>query len=303
VGVVGGEANHRVVETLTQEYDLARAKVQFKDLALPDVQKALQSKQVSALLVVMPLTQKYLSIVRSLFAKDAKKNPGLVPIDSAGAIAAIAKAYESYDVPKGTLRGSPPIPDDDLTTLRVPFYLVANKKLDDNTAGGLAKALMDAKSDLVGANPLLAQVGSPSTESDAFIPIHPGAAAYYSGDQKSFFDKYGDQFFYGSMLLGTLTSIFAGAWKFMRNDDESQSPLNVLYALAARIRLASDESDLASVEEEIDNILKMELAKLSKGESSASDAAALSLASHRLEHLINHRRSVLRTPGRVTQAA
>ena len=76
VEVIGGEANHRVVETLTQEYDLARAKVQFKDIALPDVQKALQSKQVSALLMVMPITQKYLSIVRGLFEKNAKKNPG-----------------------------------------------------------------------------------------------------------------------------------------------------------------------------------------------------------------------------------
>ena len=184
-------------------------------------------------------------------------------------------------------------PDDDLTTLRVPFHLVSNKKLDDDVAGGLAKAVMDAKADLVGANPLLAEVGAPSTESDAFIPIHPGAAAYYSGDQKSFFDKYGDRIFYGSMLLGTLTSLFAGAWKFMQSDDETKSPLNRLYALAVRVHGASDESHWLLVEEEIDSILKMEkLAKLSKGESDASDAAALSLASHRLEHLINHRRSI-----------
>jgi putative ABC transport system substrate-binding protein len=35
----------------------------------------------------------------------------------------------SFDVPKGTLRGAPPVPDDDLTTLRASLYLVANKKL------------------------------------------------------------------------------------------------------------------------------------------------------------------------------
>ena len=32
----------------------------------------------------------------------------------AGAIAEAERAYESFDVPKGTLRGSPPVPDDDL---------------------------------------------------------------------------------------------------------------------------------------------------------------------------------------------
>ena len=34
------------------------------------------------------------------------------------AIAEKERAYESFDVPKGTLRGSPPVPEDDLTTLR-----------------------------------------------------------------------------------------------------------------------------------------------------------------------------------------
>src|SRR5215213_8620232 len=89
IGVVGGEANHRVVEVLTQEYDLARAKVQFKDITLADAPKALQSKQVSALLVVTPLTQKYLSLVRSFFEKNSKKQQGLIPIESAGAIAGV----------------------------------------------------------------------------------------------------------------------------------------------------------------------------------------------------------------------
>jgi TRAP-type uncharacterized transport system substrate-binding protein len=130
VGVVGGEINRRVVEVLTQEYDLARAKVRFKNLSVADVPNALRSKQVGALLVVEPISEKYLSLVRSFFPANTKQKLGLVPIESAEAIAKLAQAYESYDLPKGSLRGSPPIPEDDLTTLRVPFYLVANKNLD-----------------------------------------------------------------------------------------------------------------------------------------------------------------------------
>ena len=64
IGVVGGGVNHRVVEALKKEYDLDRAKVQFKDLAVGDVPQALKSKQVSALLVVMPITEKYLAMLR-----------------------------------------------------------------------------------------------------------------------------------------------------------------------------------------------------------------------------------------------
>jgi TRAP-type uncharacterized transport system substrate-binding protein len=295
VGVVGGEINHRVVEVLTKEYDLARAKVRFKDLALSDVQRALKSKEVTALLVVMPLTEKYLSVVRNFFQRNAKKSLALIPIEAAGAIAEVAPAYESYDLPKGTIRGSPAVPDDDLTTLRLSYYLVANSKLSNDRVSDLAEAIMAARRGLIGEYPLLAQIGAPSTDKDAYMPIHPGAAAYFGDDEKTFFDKYGDQFFYGSMLLGSLMSLLAGAWKFMGIGDKQEGPLNPLYSLVDRIRGARDESDLAAVEEEIDNILKAELARYSKGDSQAADAAALGLAANRLEHLINHRRSALQS--------
>src|SRR5262245_16270755 len=117
VGVGGGEVNHAVVQALTKEYDLDRQKVHFKDLAIADVEKALQSKQVSALLVVMPLSEKYLSILRNVLQMNPKRKATLIPIEAAGAIANFSPAFESFEVPKGTLRGSPPIPDDDLTTL------------------------------------------------------------------------------------------------------------------------------------------------------------------------------------------
>src|SRR5450631_3211151 len=128
VGVIGGDANAKIVDVLSKAYGLDRAKV-FKDLALPDVRQAIQSKEVGALLIVIPLAEKYLSLVRGFFQQGPKSLPVLVPIESAGAIAEAERAYESFDVPKGTLRGSPPVPDDDLTTLRTSLYLVANKKL------------------------------------------------------------------------------------------------------------------------------------------------------------------------------
>ena len=118
IGVVGGVANSKIVDVLTKEYDLVRAKVVFKNLALADVRQAIQSRQVNVLLVAIPLAEKYLSLVRGFFQIDHKKVPVLIPIESAGAIAEGERAYESFDVPKGTLRGSPPVPDDDVTTLR-----------------------------------------------------------------------------------------------------------------------------------------------------------------------------------------
>src|SRR6516165_1764811 len=72
VGVIGRETNEKVIAVLTKAYGLDRANVGFKDLAPPDVRRALDSKEVRVLLVVVPLTEKYLSLVRGLFPQNAK---------------------------------------------------------------------------------------------------------------------------------------------------------------------------------------------------------------------------------------
>ena len=300
IGVVGGEVNHKVVEALASAYDPSRAQLHFKDLTVADIPQALKSKQINALLVVMPVTEKYLTILRNLFPRNAKQNLTLIPIESAGAIAAVTKYYQTYDLPKGTVQGSPPIPDDDMTTLRVPFYLVANKKLSGDAVGALAKAIMDIRRDLISEYPLLAQISPPNTDktdadSDTYIPIHPGANAYFSGDEKTFFDKYGDQIFYGTLLLGTLTSLLAAVWKYMTRAEHKpeNSPLMRLYALTDFISKANKGTDLTEAERRIDDILKGELEKHAKGEAEAAETAALGLATHRLEHLIAQRRATL----------
>jgi len=295
VGVVALETNQQLVNAIANEYDLAHLNARFRDVAPKDVAKALQSKQIQAVLVVTPISEKYLAMIRDFFPKGAKRKPGLVAIDAAGAIAAVARAYESYELPKGTLRGSPPIPEDDLTTLRVPYYLVAKSTLDKDTVTALTRAVMETRRDLISEYPVLAQISAPSTDKDAYIPIHPGAAAYFGGDQQTFFDKYGDQIFYGSMLLGSLTSLFAGAWKFMVKDAETpeRHPLRRLYELADRIGEARGEGALAKVDEDIDDVLRIELEKRADGAGEPTEIAALGLVVHRLERLLRERRSAL----------
>src|SRR4029079_18399621 len=99
--------------------------------------------------------------LRSFAPVDGKRSPALIAIDSAEAIAASDKAYESYELPKGTLRGAPPVPDEDLTTLRVPVHLLAKKELDNETVNTLAKAIMESRRHLTGEFPLVAQISAP----------------------------------------------------------------------------------------------------------------------------------------------
>jgi hypothetical protein len=304
VGVIGGDANAKIVDVLSKEYGLDRTKV-FKDIALADARRALQSKEVSALLIVIPLAEKYLSLLRGFFQQGPKALPVLVPIDSAGAIAEAERAYESFDVPKGTLRGTPPVPNDDLTTLRASLYLVANKKLSSDLITSLTQTIMSVRRDLLGEQPIFAQITAPSTDADAYLPLHPGAAAFYNGTQQSFMDEYGNWIYLTPMALGGIATVLAAAWKFLGigNSEIRQGPLDSLYALARRIRHVGTEAELSDIEEEIDDILKAQRTKSADGDENAVDDATLNVAAHRLENLIHDRRTMLAKRPAVVSAA
>ena len=298
VGVVGGETNQKMVNLLTTAYDLDRRGVVFKNLAPQDVRRALETKEVRLVLLVVPLAEKYLSLVRGLFPQNAKTGPVLIPIDFAGAIAEKEHAYESFDIPKGTLRGAPPIPEDDVTTLKVSFYLVARKSLDNDLVAGFTQALMSAHRDLMSELPILAQMKAPDTDAGAYLPVHPGAAEYYNGNQQSFLDKWSNAIFLAPMALGALVSVLAAAWKFLRSGEfkTKEEGLDFLYALGRRIRNAEKESDLLEIENQIDEVLRAQRTRAATDDENALDAATLNVAAHRLENLIHDRRSALATP-------
>jgi hypothetical protein len=106
------------------------------------------------------------------------------------------------------------------------------------------------------------------------------------------------------MLLGTISTLFAAAWKFMTRKETKpeDSPLIQLHGLTDQIRKSSSEADLAETEGRIDAILKGELEKYATGNAEAAETAALGLATHRLEHLIAQRRTILNGKSPVTQA-
>ena len=292
VGVVGGEINQKIVDALKKQYDLGD-RVAFKNLKPEDTPRAIQSKEASAFLFVVPLTEKYLSLVRRFFRGRNDSFPTLVAIDSAGAIADAEGAYESFDIPQGTLRGNPPVPDADLTTLRVGSYLVANKKLDPDTITALTQALISARNDLVRDQPLLAGLAAPDTDPDAYIPVHPGAAAYYNGTQQSFMDKYSNWIYLTPMALGALASICAAAWRFLGfRQQPEEAVMKSLFALPRRIREVKSEAELARIEDEADQALDAEMANAVRNESTQDIAALVSMA-NRLEGSIHRRRLLL----------
>ena len=195
------------------------------------------------------------------------------------------------------------MPDDDVTTLRVGFYLVANRHLSPTLVAELTKKLMSVRRDLIGEQPLLAGIAAPDLDSDAFIAVHPGAAAFYNGTEESFMDRYSNAIYLTPMVLGALASVFAAAWRFLgvRPSTARKPTLDALCGLPGRMRKADDETELAAIEEEVDAILRDQFARSADSDDGASETHALIAAAHRLDNLIHHRRLALaaRPPSRV----
>ena len=168
---------------------------------------------------------------------------------------------------------------------------------------------MNARRDLLTELPILAQVTAPDTDASAYLPVHPGAAAFYNGTQASFLDKWGNIIFLAPMIAGALASLLAAAWKFLRAGAPltREEALDALYALGRRIRISNSEAELDEIEREIDRVLQTQRVKQAAGEEEARDVIALNVAAHRLENLIHDRRLMLasqqtRTPGEQAQA-
>ncbi len=296
VGVVGLDVNQRVLAALVQSYGFAQGSVQFVNIPLHDVIDPSRTKKYQAAIFVAPLTDKYNALVRGFFPATAKAQPRILEIESAEAIAISNKYFELFDMPKGALRGAPALPDDSISTLRVPTYLVAKAKLSEDTASALAKAIMEIRRELLAGTPILAQVSAPDEDKDAPIPIHPGAKVFFSGDEKTWFDRYGDWLFYGTLMMGMVGSAMAGLWKFLTGDGKNEATqlLQRISSLIERSRKASSESELAQIETECDEVLSIYLKEQTRGQIDSEQSATVNTMINHLESSLERRYRALR---------
>ena len=101
----------------------------------------------------------------------------------------------------------------------------------------------------------------------AALPLHPGAAAYFSGDQNRFFDRYGDLVYVGAMALtGLFSSIGALVSYLMARQRRNAARFtDQLLDLLKRARHAPDEAALTAVEKEADDLLALAFSRFSGG--------------------------------------
>ena len=223
VGVVGRtEANVNLLKVILQQYGVDPAKVEIVQFPVTEAVDAIRNQKADVYLAAGPLNSKITRTRSRLRCATAARRPSSRSI-SAEAIAQNHPAYEASEIPAGTFGGAPAKPEEEIKTISFSHHIVARKGVSDSTIAVFTRQLFAIRQTLKNEFPLAAKIETPDTDKDANIPVHPGAAAFVDGEEKTFFERYSDFIWWGLMGLSAMGS--AGAWfaGYLKKDERIAS--------------------------------------------------------------------------------
>ena len=135
---------------------------------------------------------------------------------------------------------------------------MARKGVSESTIAVFTRQLFAIRQTLKTEFPLAAKIETPDTDKDATIPVHPGAAAFVDGEEKTFLDRYSDFIWWGLMGLSAMGS--AGAWfaGYLKKDERSlnTSQRDRLLDMLTAARSCDSMDELDQMQSEADAILR-----------------------------------------------
>ncbi len=167
----------------------------------------------------------------------------LVPIQQAAAMRLKQPALEAGSIPRGSYRGHPPLPPQDLPTAVVQRVLVADEALDPDVVHAITELLFERRRDLVNRTSLAGFIAPPEQAAGTFLPMHEGAERYFSRDEPSFFQENAEPIaliITVVVLLGSGLAQVVSQGKKRRIDRYN----NAVLTLYAEIRETTDPSQL-----------------------------------------------------------
>jgi hypothetical protein len=203
--------------------------------------------------------------------------------------------YEASEIPAGAFGGSPAKPDDEVKTISFSHHIVARRALSESSIAAFTRQLFAARRSVMAEFPLAAKIETPDTDKDAVIPVHPGAAAFVDGEEKSFLDRYSDYIWWALMGLSAMGS--AGAWfaGYLKKDERTNnaSTRERLLEMIAAARRCDSAEELDRMQAEADNILHDTLNCFEHGAIEESALAAFNIALEQFHHAVADRRALL----------
>jgi TRAP-type uncharacterized transport system substrate-binding protein len=295
VGIVtGGVATADLLNVVLDHYGVPRDKVQVSLIDPKDLADAVKANQIDAIFVAGAATGAALSEAVTAATLNGMA-PSFIDIDQADGIAKRIPAFDSADIDAGTFGGNPPTPDESLKTLSFPEFLVAKKSFSHDAIAALAKLIYTSRQALAAGMPGEIKIEAPSTDKDAIVLVHPGALAYLNDDQKTFFDRYGDDIFYGLLIFPIFGSAIAGMAGYFHNSGRTRRLrlLQKLLDLVRKAHIAPSFDVLDQMQVDLDHLVVAIIHQTEKEEYDQAVQMSFSLALDQARFAMAARRAVL----------
>lgn len=259
------------------------------------VADAINDKKADALLFIVPTT-KGVAMSESWAAvrKLTKKSMSFVAIDDAEAIAAAAPIYEEGEISAGAFGGAPPIPEENVTTLLVTTYLVADQSVGQNLIAKLTRFIFENRQRLIPDAPVAALVKAASTDKDAMMPAHMGAKVFFDGEEQTLLEQYGDWVYIGPVIFGGVYSTLLALWRLLRTPREEEAPLfATVPELIRSIKNADSLANLDAISAQVDGAIERISAAALDGKLENVNVGANSLIIAHINRLLREKRVAL----------
>ena len=295
VGVVGRtQANVNLLKVILRQYGVDPGKVEIVQFPASEAADAIRGQKADAYLAAGPVNSKITADAIAASTRDGG-TPTFLAIDSAEAIAQNHPMYEASEIPAGAFGGSPDKPEDEVKTISFSHHIVARKGLSESEVAAFTRQLFAIRQSVMADFPLAAKIETPDTDKDAAIPVHPGAAAFVDGEEKTFLDRYSDYIWGGLMALSAMGS--AGAWfaGYLKKDERNtnNSLRERLLEMLAAARRSDSTEELDQLQNEADDILRDTLRCFDDGAIEEGALTAFSMVLDQFHNAVADRKALL----------
>ncbi len=296
IGVVSPPSgNIDLLRLILTHYEVNPEQVQIIPLTPAEIVAAVQQQRVDVIFSVGAATARTQTQGAMFLRQSWGTDPVFIPVREADALASRYRGIETGEIVRGAFGGDPPRPAEALPTIAITSRLVARQDLDEDLVGELTRVLLGLRASMAQEVPQIQGIEAPVTDRNSALPVHTGAAAFIDGEQKTFFERYGDWFYLGVMglsLFGSVGAALLGQMSGTRRR-EALSGLTRLVAMIGEARAAASESILRDIEAEADELLAVTLENFSKAGIDDAGLSAYRLAMDQLGRAASERRKAL----------
>lgn len=291
IGLVGTDVDASQVAAVLTQYGVADTPWKAVAIDPARLRTALQTNEIDAVVAGGPVTSSGMAEAVAAFGDEG---PAFVAIDQSEALVQRLPLFQSAEIAVGTFGGNPPKPAENVESISFAHYLLARSSLGDQTVGGFARGLFEARARLAAEFPAAAQIAAAPTAKDATILAHPGATAYFNDAETTFFGRYGDWIYISAMVASLLGTVGVGLVNYLGGTRLRRRAIaKRLGTLLKRAGEAQSREALGVIEAEANAILARSMVGIEAGKLPPDALASFSLSIDLVRRAVAERRAEL----------